>query len=141
YWHPHNYEILSGTLVLPGLPEPVEREALESKVNSYGKTWHVWMTGVHGRTPDPLPYGPPRLAWSFNRDGELDPALLGERDRRMGVSTSEKREARAGLSSLARPQGGVDAMGELFPGAGGAPAGVRDDGSGAGRDVPDTSEP
>src|SRR5690606_20797706 len=66
YWHPHNYEILSGTLVLPGLPEPVEREALESKVNSYGKTWHVWMTGVHGRTPDPLPYGPPRLAWSFN---------------------------------------------------------------------------
>ena len=25
YWHPHNYEILSGQLSAPGLPEPAER--------------------------------------------------------------------------------------------------------------------
>src|SRR4051812_23384872 len=40
YWHPHNYEILSGELVMPGLPQAAEKEALRSKINSYGKTWH-----------------------------------------------------------------------------------------------------
>jgi hypothetical protein len=69
YWHPHNYEILSGTLRLPGLPDAAEKKALEGKMNSYGKTWHTWMTGVHGREADPLPYGPPHLQWSFNSDG------------------------------------------------------------------------
>jgi hypothetical protein len=73
YWHPHNYEILSGTLRLPGLPDVAEQEALRGKMNSYGKTWHVWMTGVGGRQPDSLPLGPAHLAWSFNRDGELLP--------------------------------------------------------------------
>src|SRR3954454_8899510 len=40
YWHPHNYEILSGQLRLPGVPDVAEKEALKSKINSYGKTWH-----------------------------------------------------------------------------------------------------
>ena len=71
YWHPHNYEILSGELVMPGLPQAAEKAALDTKINSYGKTWHFWRTGVHGEQPDPLPYGPPHLAWSFNHDGEL----------------------------------------------------------------------
>jgi len=38
YWHPHNYEILSGQLVAPGLPDVAEIELLDSKMNSYGKT-------------------------------------------------------------------------------------------------------
>ena len=57
YWHPHNYEVLSGELVMPGLPEQAETAALRGKVNSYGKTWHFWKTGVHGQQADPLPYG------------------------------------------------------------------------------------
>src|SRR5690606_29534921 len=36
YWHPHNYEILSGTLRMPGLPDAAENETLKSKLNSYG---------------------------------------------------------------------------------------------------------
>jgi hypothetical protein len=39
-------------------------------MNSYGKTWHTWMTGTHNQQADPLPFGPPDLQWSFNRDGE-----------------------------------------------------------------------
>ena len=52
YWHPHNYEILSGQLRMPGLPDVAEKEALKGKMNSYGKTWHTWMTGMHGKDAD-----------------------------------------------------------------------------------------
>ena len=87
-WHPHDYEILSGQLVAPGIPGPVEHELMEQKVNSYGKTWHVWRTGAHGQDADPLPFGEARLAWSFNRDGEARPELVAERDRRLGIDTA-----------------------------------------------------
>jgi hypothetical protein len=136
YWHPHNYEILSGELVMPGLPEPAETEALRGKVNSYGKTWHFWNTGVQGRPADPLPYGPPHLAWSFNHDGEIPPELVRSRDERMDVSTAERREQRIDLSNLTRPQGGVNALAGKFPDARGAPPGVTDNADASARPVP-----
>ena len=135
YWHPHNYEILSGTLRMPGLPDAAEKAALETKMNSYGKTWHTWMTGVHGRQPDPLPFGPPHLQWSFNHDGEADPAMIQARDQRMDLDTTEAREDRQDLVQLARPQGGVDAMARSFPNAKAVP-GVVDNGDAAARPVP-----
>jgi hypothetical protein len=128
YWHPHNYEILSGALRLPGLPDLAEEEALERKINSYGKTWHVWKTGVHEQSPDALPLGPAHLAWSFNADGEAHPAMITERDQRMNLNTAEARRARADLASLARPQGGVAAMATKFQKRTGAPQGVTDSG-------------
>lgn len=113
-WHPHNYEILSGQLVMPGIPEAAEKRALEKKLNSYGKTWHVWATG-HGDAPS-LPVGPPRLAWSYNQDGEIPAELLQARDERMDIETLKKREARADLEPLARPQQGQDALrGKIGP--------------------------
>ena len=33
---------------MPGLPDVEEKEALKGKMNSYGKTWHTWMTGMRG---------------------------------------------------------------------------------------------
>jgi hypothetical protein len=135
YWHPHNYEILSGQLRMPGLPDVAEKEALKGKMNSYGKTWHTWMTGMHGRTADPLPFGPPHLQWSFNRDGEDMPGMVAARDERFGVDTAEAREDRQDLVALARPQGGVDAIAEAFPHA--RPVkGVIDNGDSATRPVP-----
>jgi hypothetical protein len=89
YWHPHNYEVLSGTLRMPGLPDAPEKEALKTKVNSYGKTWHTWMTGVHGQQGDALPFGPPHLQWSFNRDGEANPDMVQARDSRMWSGSSD----------------------------------------------------
>lgn len=136
YWHPHNYEILSGQLVMPGLPAPAEEEALRRKVNSYGKTWHLWQTGLHERPGDPLPLGPAQLAWSFNRDGEAAPGLVEDRDERMGIDTAEKRRSRADLASIAEPQGGVGALAAGFPSATGAPAGVEDNGDPATAPVP-----
>ena len=109
-WHPHNYEILSGQLRMPGLPDVAEKEALKGKMNSYGKTWHTWMTGTHGGYSTALPLGPPHLQWSFNREGEDVPGLVAARDRRMNMDTAKTREDRADLVSLAKPQGGVAAM-------------------------------
>ena len=124
YWHPHNYGVLSGTLRMPNLPDAAEEAALEDKINSYGKTWHVWKTGVFGQPADALPLGPAHLAWSFNYDGEAQPGLIEARDKRMGLDTAEARRERADLAPLARPQGGVDAMKGQFPNATGTVQGA-----------------
>lgn len=110
YWHPHNGEILSGQLVAPGIPQAAEHALMKQKINSYGKTWHLWNTGHAGQPADQLPLGAPMLAWSFSRDGELQPGLLEARDGALHMSTPEKRKARADLKALARPQAGVDAL-------------------------------
>lgn len=110
YWHPHNGEILSGQLQAPGLPRVAEKALMRTKINSYGKTWHVWNTGHEGMAADKLPLGDPMLAWSFNRDGEAMPGLVEKRDRRMRLSTPEARKDRADLVPLAKPQSGVDAL-------------------------------
>lgn len=130
FWHPHNGEILSGQLVAPGLPEAAELELMRSKMNSYGKTWHVWDTGNHVEAGDRLPFGEPMLAWSFNRFGEAQDALVRARDERLNVDTEARRRARTGLVDLARPQSGVDALEDAFPGPTRPIPGVADAGAG-----------
>jgi hypothetical protein len=110
YWHPHNAEILSGQLAAPGLPAVAEKELMRGKLNSYGKTWHLWDTGRPGAPNVGLPLGPPMLAWSFNREGEADPALVQARDQAVGTSTEETRRERQDLVPLAKPQLGVDRL-------------------------------
>ena len=82
-WHSHDYEVKSGTLVAPGLPEVAERQLMEQVVSTYGKTWHTW----HTDRDKELPYGIPALMMGFTADGQLDPALEKARDRRIGVDT------------------------------------------------------
>ena len=105
YWHPHNFEILSGQLRLPGVPDVAEKEALKGKINSYGKTWHTWMTGMYGQKGDDLPLGPPQLQWSFNRDGEDAPGMVEARDKRMGLDTAAGAQGSTGLVILGHPPG------------------------------------
>src|SRR4051812_26399108 len=117
YWHPHNYEILSGQLCAPGLPEIAERAFLKELMNSYGKTWHTWHTGRHDGAPgDRLPLGDPKLMWSFNRDGEADEALRQDFQRAMGHDETDKRGYRQRLVDRAHPQRGVDVMRGEFSG-------------------------
>ncbi|MDD5577649.1 MAG: OBAP family protein [Methylobacter sp.] len=115
YWHPHNFEILSGQLIAPGIPEMAEKELMKGKMNSYGKTWHVWNSAPFGKTGDKLPLGVPVLEWSFNYDGEALPGLIEQRDQKQGASTGDKRRERAGLTPLAKPQMGVNALKGKFP--------------------------
>jgi hypothetical protein len=118
------------------VPDAAEEAALKDKINSYGKTWHVWKTGVFGQQADALPLGPAHLAWSFNYDGEAVPGLIESRDQRMGLDTAEARRRRAELAALARPQGGVDAMKGQFPSVTGTVQGVADNGDGSTGAVP-----
>lgn len=126
YWHPHNYEVLSGELIAPGLPDIAEHSLMAQKINSYGKTWHVWMTDSKGKPVDKLPLGTPHLAWSFNHDGEIESGMIRSRDSRMNVNTNHKRQQRADLAQNARPQVGVNVLRKSFPNADGAPEGVKD---------------
>ena len=114
YWHPHNGEILSGQLVAPGIPSVAEKALMKGKMNSYGKTWHVWNTGMFGAQADKLPLGEPMLAWSFNRDGEPLPGLVEQRDKRMGIDSARIRKNRAELKPLAHPQSGVNDLKGAF---------------------------
>lgn len=41
YWHSHVYEIKSGMLVAPSVPEIAEHMEMEKLINTYGKTWQV----------------------------------------------------------------------------------------------------
>lgn len=125
-WHPHNYEILSGTLIAPGLPEKAERALMRRLMNSYGKTWHLWMTGGPGHHPDALPTGDACLAWSFNHDGESDESMIGRRDRAVGISSAKRRRLRAELAKLAHPQRGVELLRDHFGGGHPTAPGVRD---------------
>ena len=115
YWHPHNYEILSGQLCAPGLPDVAERAFLRELMNSYGKTWHTWHTGRHDGSPgDRLPLGDAKLMWSFDRDGEADESLKRDFQRHMRFDEAAKREQRQAFVELAHPQRGVDEMAGEF---------------------------
>jgi hypothetical protein len=117
YWHPHNFEILSGQLAAPGLPDVAEKAFLERLVNSYGKTWHTWHTGRHDGEPGhTLPLGEPMLMWSFNRESECEESLKRNRDEAMGIDTARKHDERQSFLDLVHPQHGVDAMADQFTG-------------------------
>ena len=116
YWHPHNFEILSGQLIAPGLPDVAERAFLEQLMNSYGKTWHTWHTGRHDGEPgNRLPMGDAKLMWSFNRDGEADERLKQDFQQSMGIDEAAKREQRRSFTERAHPQHGVDLLAGEFP--------------------------
>jgi hypothetical protein len=90
-WHSHHYETTSGLLVMPGIPAPVETVAMRTLANTYGKTWHTWQID----RGDTLPLGIPQLMMGYTRDGQLDPKIVAERDRNLGVSMADKRRARS----------------------------------------------
>jgi len=55
--HPHNFQILSGQLIAPNLPDMAEKALMKSKMNSYGKTWRVWNFAPFGKPGNQLPLG------------------------------------------------------------------------------------
>jgi hypothetical protein len=89
-WHSHHYEVKSGALIAPGIPEIAEHELMEKLVSTYGKTIHTWHTDQQ-RT---LPLGSPMIMMGFTKDGQLRPELLAQRDQRFEISTAEKKRNR-----------------------------------------------
>jgi hypothetical protein len=91
-WHSHHYEVKSGELVAPGIPELAERSYFRDLVTTYGKTFHTWQ---YDR--DDFPYGIPQLMMGFTDDGQINEAMVAARDRRLGISTEERRQKRADI--------------------------------------------
>ncbi|HLS26284.1 MAG TPA: OBAP family protein [Beutenbergiaceae bacterium] len=91
-WHSHHYEVKSGILTAPGVPETAEHAYFSDLVSTYGKTFHTWQ---YDR--DDFPYGIPQLMMGLTGDGQADEDLIRARDRRLGVSTQRKRENRADI--------------------------------------------
>lgn len=102
-WHPLNYEILSGMLAAPQISDAAEMALMERLLNHYAQSWYL-------REDDDGVHSPPRLAWSFNRNGEADPERLRDYARTTGIDFSERARRRTGLVGKAEPQVGVDAL-------------------------------
>ncbi|WP_428483822.1 OBAP family protein [Rhodopila sp.] len=91
-WHSHHFEVKSGELVAPGIPELAERTYFKDLVTTYGKTFHNWQVDKHD-----FPYGIPQLMMGFTEDGQINQGLAEDRDRRYGISTGDRRRKRAGI--------------------------------------------
>jgi len=100
-WHSHVYEVKSGALIAPGIPEVAERELMRKLVGTYGKTFHTWHTDLHKE----LPIGIPQIMMGFTADGQADAAMIADRDRRFGTTSAEKRRQRDDISSPAIADG------------------------------------
>jgi hypothetical protein len=103
-WHSHAYEVKSGELIAPGIPDVAEHELMEQIVSTYGKVIHTW----HTDRDLELPMGIPQIMMGFTKDGQLDPKLLADRDARFKVKASEKRQQRADIP-MPKPLPGANA--------------------------------
>lgn len=95
-WHSHHYEVKSGILTAPGVPEIAEHSYFKDLVSTYGKTFHTWQ---YDR--EDFPYGVPQLMMGFTADGQANEDIIRARDARVGVSTRSKRASR---EDIATPQ-------------------------------------
>jgi hypothetical protein len=91
-WHSHHYEVKSGILTAPGIPDLAEHTYFADLVSTYGKTFHTWQ---YDR--DDFPYGIPQLMMGLTEDGQVHDHLVHERDKRLGISTPHKRRNRADI--------------------------------------------
>jgi hypothetical protein len=96
-WHSHVYEVKSGQLIAPGVPQAAENELMEKIVDTYGKTWHTWQTDRAHQ----LPLGHPMLMMGFTGEGQAPKELVTQRDERFKVSSEEKRAQRASIPTPA----------------------------------------
>jgi hypothetical protein len=92
-WHSHRYEVMSGQLIAPGVPDVAEKEVMKKLVTTYGKTWHTWQID----RGDKLPLGLPKLMMGFTADGQGDQKMIEQRDKDLGTNTTKKKESRTDI--------------------------------------------
>ena len=111
FWHSHVYEVKSGSLIAPRLPDLAENELMKKLIGTYGKTWHTWQLD----RGDQLPLGVPQLMMGFTADGQANPQMIADRDKGYGISSAEKKKARVEIAAPPT-QPGADAwqQGEII---------------------------
>jgi Protein of unknown function (DUF1264) len=95
YWHSHQFEVKSGQLTAPGIPEPVEHEIMRKLVNTYGKTWHTWQYDRHGD----LPLGLPQLMMGFTEPGQAQESLVKEVEKEINYTVEERMKDRQDIEA------------------------------------------
>jgi hypothetical protein len=85
-WHSHHYEVKSGELIAPGVPELAEHAFMNNLVTAYGKTWHTWQIDRDHSFP-----------MGSTQDGQIEQSMLDDRDKRLGVSFVERRKNRGDI--------------------------------------------
>ena len=91
-WHSHNYEVKSGVLTAPDMPEAAEKDLVKVLIGTYGKTWHFWQVD----RGDKLPLGIPQLMMAFTADVQAKASIIAERDR-LYTPSAAKKTARADI--------------------------------------------
>jgi Protein of unknown function (DUF1264) len=97
YWHSHQFEVKSGQLTAPGIPEPVEHEIMKKLVNTYGKTWHTWQYDRYGD----LPLGVPQLMMGFTQPGQAQESLIKEVEKEINYTVEDRRKNRQDIEAPA----------------------------------------
>ncbi|KAG7532569.1 Oil body-associated protein-like [Arabidopsis thaliana x Arabidopsis arenosa] len=94
-WHSHDYEIQTGLLITPRVPELVAKAELQNIAKTYGKFWCTWQTD----RGDKLPLGAPSVMMSPQdvNMGKIKPGLLKKRDDEYGISTESLKTSRVGI--------------------------------------------
>ncbi|HEN8797830.1 TPA: OBAP family protein [Pseudomonas putida] len=92
-WHSHGFEVSSGQLVAPGIPAPAEHLLMKRLARTYGKTWHTW----HTDQDKALPVGVPQLMMGFTAEGQADPTMVEQRNRRLRVDAAKTKAQRADI--------------------------------------------
>ncbi|KAI1461050.1 DUF1264-domain-containing protein [Annulohypoxylon moriforme] len=94
-WHSHVYEITSGFLIEPNLPDSVDHTIMKDVlVGTYGKTFHTWRYDQQNNT---YPVGIPELVMGYTGDDQITPDFVTKRDALFGVNTTEIRESRSDI--------------------------------------------
>ncbi|KAL7142559.1 hypothetical protein ABFS83_08G131300 [Erythranthe nasuta] len=91
-WHSHAYEIKSGLMVNPRVPEMVLKPELENLAKTYGKFWCTWQTD----RGDKLPMGAPALMMSPQAVdiGVVRPELVARRNEKYSISSEGLKKSR-----------------------------------------------
>lgn len=77
-WHNHQYDVKSGSFIVPDVPVMMEGNVIKDFINTYGKTWLLWQFD----RGDTLPLGLPQLMGVAAKDGDWNPALFENRKKR-----------------------------------------------------------
>ena len=99
-WHSHKYEVTSGLLIEPGMPDNVDNEIMKILVNSYGKTVHTWRWDQKNNS---LPLGMPEFVNGYTGNGQLPQSLIDARDAYFGVNSTAIGLQRAAAGIAAPP--------------------------------------
>lgn len=92
FWYNHAFEVKSGTMVAPRMPNAMEKKLMSNMGNTWGKTINLWQVDR-----DRLPMGVPTFMTSPTDYNTLNNDLIARRDAQLGIDTMKERKNRESI--------------------------------------------